>query len=380
MLPVRAPIIYTVDVRLYIYTNGFDPAIVGAAMRDDDLRMRRKAQKLGSSTLAVTVPAEWAHSHDLSKGDELVIQRDENGSSLLVTPDEPAADGAETVIDADAMSADALSRAVVTQYVLGRGLVRIEADSALEPAHYDAVLDAERRLMGLGVVEESATHITVRCSVAPDDFELPTLLGRLGRTEATIRSGAVSALVDGDADAARRARERKPQLEKLFSLFLRLVFTTYRNPRLNHAVGVGTGFPLIGYRSAAQDVALMADIADGIAAQVAERETDPLDETAAADIEAVHEALDTAAAEVREAVVDPDYDRVRDARESLARVDERSVGAVDRLETDRPEPLLLLHRTHLLLQRSARHTRDTLDVATHLAFRDSPDVVTRDDV
>lgn len=345
-------------------------------MTGNDLRIRRKAQQLGSSTLAVSMPAEWAHRHDLTKGDELIVQRDENGNSLLVTPNQPAIEDAETTINADAMSTDALSRAVITQYVLGRGLVRIEAAETLEAKHYDAVLEAERRLMGLGIVEESPAHITVRCSVDPGDFELPTLLGRLGRTEATIRSSAVSALVDGDTDAARRARDRGSQLDKLFSLFLRLVFTTYRNPRLNQSVGVGTGFPLIGYRSAAQDVSLMAGIADDIATIAADRVTDPLEGDVAADIEMVHESLDTAAEQVREAVIDPDYEQVIDARSSLQRVDDHLETAVDRLEAERPEPLLALNRVHLLFERSARHAGDTLDVATHLAFRESPDVVT----
>ena len=345
-------------------------------MKGDDLRIRRKAQKLGSSTLAVTVPAEWARRHELSKGDDLVVQRDENGNSLLITPDQPTRNDAETVITADSMRADALSRAVVTQYVLGRGFVRIEATETLDPTHYEAILDAERRLMGLGIVEESSTHITIRCSVDPDGFDLPTLLGRLGRTEATIRSSAVEALLDGNSEAARRVRNRSPQLEKLFSLFLRLVFTTYRNPRLNQSVGVGTGFPLIGYRSAAQDISLMAGIADDIATIAAEQVTEPLEPAVRDDIELVHEALDTAAETVREAVIEPDYEQVIAARESLAQFDERSSTVTDRLQNERPEPLVSLCRIHFLFERSACHARDTLDVATHLAFRESPDVVT----
>lgn len=345
-------------------------------MKDDDLRMRRKAQQLGSSTLAVTVPAEWAHRHDLSKGDDLVVQRDENGSSLLITPDQPASDDTETTIDADAMSADALLRAIVTQYVLGRGLIHIEAETALETAHYNAVLDAERRLMGLGVVEESPDHVTIRCSVAPDDFDLPTLLGRFGRTEATIRTSAVEALLAGDEELAHQARSRSPQLEKLFFLFLRLVFTTYRNPRLNQAVGIDTGFPLIGYRSVAQDISLMAGIADDIAAIVENGEGEPLEGAAAEHIRDVHGALDEAITGTQAAVIDPAYDSVTDARAHLKRVHDRSAAAIDHLETERPEPLLALHRVHLLFERSARHTSDSLDVATHLAFRESPDVAT----
>lgn len=346
-------------------------------MKGEYPQTRRKAQQLGSSTLAVSVPAEWAHYHDLTKGDQLILQQDENSSSLLVTPEEPALTETETTIAAETMSADALSRAVVTQYVLGRGFIRIEADGALSSAQYDAVLDAQRRLMGLGIVEESATHITIRCSVDPGDFDLPTLFGRLGRTEATIRSSAVEALLTADSDAAQRVQDRSLQIEKLFSLFLRLVFTTYRNPQLNQMVGVGSGFPLIGYRSAAQDIALMAGIADEIATIAAEDLTEPLPTTVVDGIESVHDALGTAAESVREAVIDPEYSRVISAHERLHTFRECSIAAIEQLEADRPDPLLALHRCHVLFERSARHAQDTLDVATHLAFRESPDVVTQ---
>jgi len=37
---------------------------------------------------------------------------------------------------------------------------------------------------------------------------------------------------------------------------------------------------------------------------------------------------------------------------------------------------LTLQRSVVLLERSARHARDSLSVATHLAFRDDPELVT----
>lgn len=344
-------------------------------MNDGPLRMRRKVQQLGTSTLAVTVPADWARHHEIEKGDELVLQRDENGGSLLLVPDEPTRDDAAAAIDADALDADALERAVVTQYVLGRQLVRVESDSGLEPGHVDAVLDAERRLMGLGVVEEAHNHVTVRCSVAPEDFELPTLLRRLGRTEATMREGAIEALATGDDAAARRASGRHDQVEKLFYLFLRLVFATYRNPRLNQAVGLETGFPLIGYRSVAQDVVLMAGAADDVAALVTDGQIEAPDDGAVDHLEDVAAALDQAATATRDAVTAPDCERTAAARDALARVDDRVATANEYLERERPEPLLALQRAIVLLERSARHVRDSLDVATHLAFRDSPELV-----
>jgi phosphate uptake regulator len=336
--------------------------------------MKRKVQQLGSSTLAVTVPAEWARQHDIAKGDEVIVQRDENGGSLLIVPEQPTIEDTEATIDADALTGDALERAIITQYVLGRQLIRVEATTPLGIDHRNAVMDAERRLMGLGIVEQAETTVTVRCSVAPGDFDLPTLLGRLSRTEAAIRGDALAALIEGDIELAETVAGRHDQVEKLFYLFLRLVFATYRNPRLNQAVGLETGFPLIGYRSVAQDVVLMTDTAIEIAGLATEDATP--DPTTASKLTDLGDALDNAASATRSAVTTPDYDTTEDARAAFELVDERITELNAHLEAERPEPLLALQRAVVLLERSARHARDSLSVATHLAFRDDPALVT----
>jgi len=342
----------------------------------EPVRMKRKVQQLGSSTLAVTLPADWARQHGVEKGDEIIVQRDETGGSLLLVPERPALADAEVTVDADLLSGEALERAVLTQYVLGRQLIAIERTVPLDREHHDAVIAAERRLMGLGVVEQADRRITVRCSVAPADFDLPTLLGRLGRTEATMRRSAVATLLEGDTDRAERVLTRDRQVEKLFYLFLRLVFATYRDPRFNRAVGLETGFPLIGYRSVAQDVVLMANIAVEVA-KIARGAGGRTPDAATADrVRALGDALETAVSGTREAVTTPDHDGVEAAREAFDPVDAQLDRLNDHLADERPEPLLALQRAAVLLERSARHARDSLSVATHLAYRDDPDIVT----
>jgi len=339
--------------------------------------MKRKVQQLGSSTLAVTVPAEWARQHDIEKGDEVIVQRDENGGSLLLVPEEPSLEDTDAVVDADDLDADDLERAIVSQYVLGRQLVRVQASEPLTRAHTDAIARAERRLMGLGVVEQADSHATVRCSVAPSDFDLPTLLGRIGRTEATMRTDAVRAVVEADADRARAVASRYEQVEKLFYLFLRLVFATYRNPRLNQAVGLETGFPLIGFRSVAQDLVLMADVACEIAGLVTDGEPARPDEATAERLTTLAATLDDGVDTTIAAVAAPTHDATTSARDHLDRVTELAAELNDHLAAERPEPLLVCQRTVTLLERSARHARDSLSVATHLAFRADTELVDR---
>jgi phosphate uptake regulator len=340
-----------------------------SAVKSDDVLMTRKVQQLGSSTLAVTVPADWARQYGIEKGDEIVVQRDELGGSLLLVPDRTESAETDATVDATDLPADLLEEAVLTQYVLGRQLITIESDEPLSADRYDAVLAAERRLMGLGIVEETPDSITVRCSVAPEDFGLPTLLGRLGRTEATMREDAVGAILDADTERAERALGRQRQVEKLYYLFLRLVFATYRNPRLNHTVGLDTGFPLLGYRSAAQDVALMTDVAATLGEMATETDFAPAPASARDSLSALAEAVADGAASTRSALTDPTFEDIVSARDALGEARERASEAEALLEDERPEPLLALHKAVLLLSRDIDHLNDSLDVATRLAFR-----------
>jgi phosphate uptake regulator len=344
----------------------------------DDIRMKRKIQQLGSSTLAVTLPAEWTREQSLSKGDELVVQRDENGGSLLVVPEGPKATEATTTIDADSLSAESVQRAVLAQYVLGRQLIEVESDGPFDPAVFNAITETERQLMGLGVVEEGIDTVAIRCSVDPGDFELPTLMERLWRTEATMRTETVEGLLGDDPDSARRAINRQSQVEKLFYLFLRLVFTTYRNPRLNRSVGIETGFPLIGYRSVAQDVVLMAEAARDVAELVIDTGGFGLDDATATHFEAVTEALDRVASDTRQAVTTPTTESTSDGHVAVACFDDRVAEAQSHIEDARPEPILELQRTLTAFRRSGGHAADSLDVATHFAFRSTPAVFTDD--
>jgi phosphate uptake regulator len=335
----------------------------------DDLRMKRKIQQLGSSTLAVTLPAEWTREQGLSKGDELVVQRDENGGSLLVVPEGPKTTEEMTTIDANSLSPESVRRAILAQYVLGRQLIEVEQDGAFDPAVFDAITETERGLMGLGVVEEGIDEVAIRCSVDPGDFELPTLMERLWRTEATMRTKTVEALSTDNVDSARRAVDRQRQVEKLFYLFLRLVFTTYRNPRLNRSVGLETGFPLIGYRSVAQDVVLMAVAAREVAELVIDTDGFDLDEPTADHVRAVTEALDRVATVTRTAVTTPTTNATDDGHEAVAVFEERVAEAQSHIEEARPEPLLELQRALTGFRSSGDHAADSLDVATHFAFR-----------
>ena len=335
----------------------------------------RKVQRLGPSTLAMTLPAEWTREHDVQKGQEVSLRAGEKGT-LTVLPESVTREGVEATLRPGEWDADSLERAILAQYVLGRRVINVEAtDGALDSAHINAVYDAESQLMGLGVIEETPETIAIRCSVDPEDFTLDNLLGRLENTGRTMRTEATKALVRGDEDLARRALNRERQANKIFVLLLRLIFGAYRNPNIARAVGLESGFPLIGYRSVAKNLELVADNAEDIAETVIDSDGLAIEQDTLERVRTFCEQVDELTAEAVEAVVERDYDRTIVVRERFREVTDRESEILADLPEMDNESLLQVRELLVSLQETAQYAMRIGEVAANLALNEENEYV-----
>ena len=337
----------------------------------------RKVQRLGPSTLAMTLPAEWAREHDVEKGDEVSIRMGGKGT-LTVLPESASTEESEAVIHADNLDAGAVERAIVAQYVLGRRVIHVEkADGALESEHINAVYKAETQLMGLGVIEETPESIAIRCSVDPEDFTLDNLLERLENTGSTMRGEAIKALAHGNADLAQRALNRERQANKIFVLLLRLIFTAYQNPNLCRAVGLDSSFPLIGYRSVAKNLELTADNAEDIAEIVIEAEGNALDVDSATlrRIREFTDQVDELTSVAVRAVVERDYDLTITCRSLFAQISDREQEILDDLPELSNTDLLAVREVLVSLQETAQYAMRNAEIAANLALNEESEHV-----
>jgi phosphate uptake regulator len=338
----------------------------------------RKVQRLGPSTLAMTLPAEWAKEHGVEKGDEVSLRMGGKGT-LTVLPESANTEDSKAIIRADKLNANALERAIVAQYVLGRRIIHIEkSEGALDSEHINAVYKAETQLMGLGVIEETPERIAIRCSVDPEDFTLDNLLERLENTGSTMRGEAVKALAHGNPDLAQRALNRERQANKIFVLLLRLIFTAYQNPSLARAVGLEEGFPLIGYRSVAKNLELTADNAEDIAniCLNAEDHTLDVDSATMRRIREFTDQVDEVTATAVRAVVDRDYDLTIEVRDMFRELKDRERDILDDLPEMENQKLLQVREVLVSLQQTAQYAMRNAEIAANLALNEESEHVT----
>jgi phosphate uptake regulator len=337
----------------------------------------RKVQRLGPSTLAMTLPAEWAGEHGVEKGDEVSIRPGGKGT-LTVTPESAQAGGSEATIHADQLDADAVERAIVAQYVLGRRIIYVESDATLDSEIINAVYRAETQLMGLGVVEETPERIAIRCSVDPADFTLNNLLERLENTGSTMRGEAVKALAHGNSDLAERALNRERQANKIFVLLLRLLFSAYQNPNLARQIGLEDGFPLIGYRSIAKNLELTADNAEDIAEIVLESADHhlDLDQSTIRRIREFTDDVDEMTETAVRAAVERDYQLTIDVREMFEEISNREQEILDDLPEMTNEELIRVREVLVSLQQTAGYAMRNAEIAANLALDEQSEYVT----
>jgi len=337
----------------------------------------RKVQRLGPSTLAMTLPAEWAKEHNVDKGDEVSLRMGGKGT-LTVLPESASQEDSSATIRADNLDADSLERAIVAQYVLGRRVIHIQKDDgALDSEHINAVYQAETQLMGLGVIEETPDRIAIRCSVDPEDFTLDNLLERLESTGSTMRGEAVKALAHGNTDLAQRALNRERQANKIFVLLLRLIFTAYQNPNLARAVGLESGFPLIGYRSVAKNLELTADNAEDIANIVSDAEDHTLDVDSKTmrRIREFTDQVDELTQTAVRSVVERDYDKTVECRTLFRQLRDREQEILDDLPEMTNEAVLQVREVLVSLQQTAQYAMRNAEIAANLALNEESEHV-----
>jgi phosphate uptake regulator len=339
----------------------------------------RKVQRLGPSTLAMTLPAKWAEEYDVEKGDEVSLRLGGKGT-LTVMPDSAHSEESEARINASGLSADAVERAIVAQYVLGRRIIHVECENgeSLTSEHINAVYNAETQLMGLGVIEETPESIAIRCSVDPEDFTLDNLLERLESTGSTMRNEAIKSLAHSNPDLAQRALNRERQANKIFVLLLRLIFTSYQNPNLARAVGLSDGFPLIGYRSIVKNLELTADNAEDIAEIALEAEGHALniESTTMRRIREYTEQVNEITELAVQAAVERDYDTAIEVQQQFDDINNREQEILADLPEMDNEQLLQIREVLVSLDETAQYAVRNAEIATNLALDEDSEHIT----
>mgnify|MGYP006292700731 CR=1 FL=1 len=187
------------------------------------MTMRRKVNKVGTSTLTVSLPSKWAHAHGLARGDEVVLR--EEGNDLVIST-EGGTRSATCEVDVSGYG-PMVGRVVGALYKAGYDEFKLTFDDPSMAGRIEKELS--KGFFGLDFLHRGKNHCILRAmaSIRPD--ELDTSIRRLFKLIMENADEAVAALRDGRFDDLELVAQKDVNVNK-FADFARRLLNKHGHP------------------------------------------------------------------------------------------------------------------------------------------------------
>lgn len=181
----------------------------------------RKVQLSGGTTYTISLPKSWAKEHGIESGSLLELHPNDDGSLLIeVTADRTSGERTATLD----ISKD--SDRIVRQRIHAAHTIGIDSVTLFDPTGHP---DNRRQLIertiqglsGLEILEISENRIRLTNLIDAENVDVRKSTLRLRLVMLAMHRDAVTALVEDDAELARRVIERDNEADKLFAMITR---------------------------------------------------------------------------------------------------------------------------------------------------------------
>ena len=178
----------------------------------------RKVQLTGGSSITVTLPKSWVDKTKLAPGDVVGCTQQPDGSLAI----HPHAKGARQLtsyeIEITNEDRDFLFRKIIAAYLMGYDAIVITSKKTLSSGTRLTIRRAVRRIIGLEIVEEEPTTITVQDFLDPREFHIDKALRRMSMLTQAMQQEAFACLLHPDEEAIQSLSDRDDEVDRLYWL------------------------------------------------------------------------------------------------------------------------------------------------------------------
>jgi phosphate uptake regulator len=225
----------------------------------------RKVQKLGYSTIVVSLPRSWVKEKSIKKGDSVIVRMEEDGSLRII----PYNMGSEKnvyeryIVDVTSLaSMGMIERILIGNYLLGHDTITFKTnDKRISSWVLEEIMDAINRLAGVEIVDQRLNEITVQCFIDPTKFKLKGLVRRMYTLIFSMIEGIRIFLTEGDDSIFSQINGFETEADRLYWLVVRQLLLSQRSWRVAKEIGVTHPYHIVGNRAI---VKALEDIADRI--------------------------------------------------------------------------------------------------------------------
>ena len=229
----------------------------------------RKVQKVGYSTLSVSLPMNWTKKMKIKKGDLVFISEETDGALRLTVEPGKTEDNTVYMVNVDNCdNAEVLARVIVGNYVLGRNVMKVYSSRRLMREQIESIRGVTQRLLGIGIIEESERHLILQCSIDPNKFPLETVVRRLYVITSIMFKEIINSLIDGDMELAKDAITREYEADTIYWLLARLLASAQQSRLVSEGIGIKDPMDIVQHSIIAWYLEMIGDRVNDIAASI----------------------------------------------------------------------------------------------------------------
>jgi phosphate uptake regulator len=229
----------------------------------------RRVQKVGYSSLSISIPKQYVKDMNLKQGDSLLFREDSDGTLRLIPATRAREETKATVRAEQAGGPEMLARLIVGAYALGYDTIEVTGRGLLDDATTSRVLNTVKRLRGMEVVESDIRHVVAQSFIDPTKFPVDSLIKRLQMLVSESLERVTESLDLKQTDSLDGLGSVKEVVDELYWLILRQLLVALNRRELASEIGIESPLHASGDRVSAKTLDEIGGIIQDIAQELA---------------------------------------------------------------------------------------------------------------
>jgi len=215
----------------------------------------RRLQKIGSSIL-VSLPKEWIDANNLNKTNQVEIETNKNNLSIRTQLSKRPSKDIE--ITYPLPKGESIVPTITGAYLLGFDMIKIVSKSPISITDRESIRGSTRRLVGMEIIDEDATNISVQFLLDETSINPQNILKRMSSIALGMFSDVISSLESGDKTNLETIVNRDAEINRQYFLLVRLIRSTIMDTRLANIFNL-ENIDILDYRIAANTLEIAGD-------------------------------------------------------------------------------------------------------------------------
>jgi len=207
----------------------------------------RRLQKIGSSIL-VSLPKEWVDANNLAKRSEVEIETGQDSLSISVNKENRPTK--EIVISYPLPKEENIVADITGAYLLGYDIIQINSKSSIPVEDREKIRNSMRRLVGMEIIEESASKITMQFLLDNSTLNPEKILKRMSSIALGMYDDVSNGLISDDKSNLQTLSNRDVEVNRQYFLLVRLIRSALVDKRLANVFNL-ENIDVLDYRVAA---------------------------------------------------------------------------------------------------------------------------------